>query len=217
MAGSLHLALVGALVLAVSGATQFLAVTWGAAPAPRRGPVVVQRWPVVAGAAPHVTAGREARVDPPMANVSSPMEEPLGRQLAITGRLVRERFDGCLGNHGSSLATWAVLRSADEEAGLSQRELAARMSIKSPTLVRHLDRMEHEGLIARARDEHDRRVVRVSLTPTGRRRYEALRGVAANLDAQLRSLLSPHEIETLEQVLPRIRERWHPDATKDGS
>ena len=168
---------------------------------------------------------RDARVlvtdriasDTQQANVSSPMEEPLGRQLAITGRLVRERFDGCLGNHGSSLATWAVLRSADEEAGLSQRELAARMSIKSPTLVRHLDRMEHEGLIARARDEHDRRVVRVSLTPTGRRRYEALRGVAANLDAQLRSLLSPPEIETLEQVLPRIRERWHPDPAQDGS
>lgn len=59
----LHLALAGALVLAVSGATQFLAVTWGAAPAPRRGTVVVQRWLVVAGAA-LVAVGREARVDP---------------------------------------------------------------------------------------------------------------------------------------------------------
>jgi MarR family transcriptional regulator for hemolysin len=144
------------------------------------------------------------------------MEEPLGRQLSITGRVVRERFDGCLGHYGSSLTTWAVLRSADDEAGLSQRELAARMSIESPTLVHHLDRMEHEGLIARTRDEHDRRIVRVSLTPTGRRRYTELRGVAANLDAQLRSLLSPHEIETLEQVLPRIRDRWHPDPTQDG-
>ncbi len=59
----LHLALVGALVLAVSGATQFLAVTWGAAPAPRRGAVVVQRWLVVAGAV-SIAVGREARVDP---------------------------------------------------------------------------------------------------------------------------------------------------------
>ena len=144
------------------------------------------------------------------------MEEPLGRQLAITGKLVRERFDCCLGHHGSSLATWAVLRSADDEAGLSQRELAARMSIESPTLVRHLDRMEHDGLIARTRDEHDRRVVRVSLTPTGRQHFEALRGVAEGLDAQLRALLSPKEIETLENVLPRIRDRWHPDETPDG-
>jgi len=144
------------------------------------------------------------------------MEEPLGRQLSITGRVVRDRFDACLGHHGSSLATWAVLRTAAEEPALSQRELAARMSIESPTLVRHLDRMEHDGLIERCRDDRDRRVVRVSLTPAGRQRHEQLRGVATGVDAQLRSLLSPHEIKTLEQVLPRIRERWHPDPTKNG-
>jgi len=81
------------------------------------------------------------------------MEEALGRQLAITGRMVRERFDGCLNEHGASLTTWAVLRSAHDEDGLSQRELASRMSIESPTLVRHLDRLEEEGLVVRRRDE----------------------------------------------------------------
>ena len=141
------------------------------------------------------------------------MEEPLGRQLAITGRMVRERFDGCLNEHGASLTTWAVLRSAEHEDGLSQRELASRMSIESPTLVRHLDRLEDEGLVVRRRDEQDRRVVRVGLTPAGHRRYAELRKVAANVDAQLRSLLDHDEIETLERALHRIREHWHPDAT----
>ena len=56
----------------------------------------------------------------------------------------------------------------------------------------------------------------MSLTPAGRRRFQQLRGVAQSVDAQLRSLLSDHEIKTLEQVLPRIRERWHPDPTRDG-
>jgi len=63
------------------------------------------------------------------------MEERFGRQLAITGRMVRDRFDGCLNAHGASLTTWAVLRSAEHEEGLSQRELASRMSIESPTHV----------------------------------------------------------------------------------
>jgi nitrite reductase (NO-forming) len=58
----LHLALAGGLVLAVSGATQFLAVTWGAAPAPRRGVVALQRW-LVAGGAVLVAAGRESALD----------------------------------------------------------------------------------------------------------------------------------------------------------
>lgn len=57
----LHLALAGALVLAVSGATQFLAVTWGAGPAPRRGPVAVQRWLAVAEAALVAVGTRRGR------------------------------------------------------------------------------------------------------------------------------------------------------------
>lgn len=55
----LHLALAGALVLAVSAATQFLAVTWGAAPPPPRSAVAWQRWLIGAGAV-SVVAGREA-------------------------------------------------------------------------------------------------------------------------------------------------------------
>jgi MarR family transcriptional regulator for hemolysin len=140
------------------------------------------------------------------------MEEPLGRELAVTGRQVRDRFDACLGQHGASLATWVVLRCAEREDGLSQRELARRVNIEGPTLVRQLDRMEHDGLVERCRDAVDRRVVRVCLTPTGRQRHAELVSVAATLDAQLRTLLTDDEIETLRRVLPRIRECWHPDA-----
>jgi DNA-binding MarR family transcriptional regulator len=145
------------------------------------------------------------------------MDEPLGRQLSITGKVVRERFDEYLHQHGASLATWAVLYSAEHEEGLSQRELAARVSIESPTLVRHLDRMEEEGLIARRRDDQDRRVIRIWLTAAGRRHHARLRDVAHTVDTQLRSLLSEDEVTTLEQVLPRIRECWHPAPTLDRS
>ncbi len=141
------------------------------------------------------------------------MEEPLGRQLSITGRVVRERFDAALIEHGASLTTWAVLRSAEHEDGLSQRELAARLSIESPTLVRHLDRLEDEGLVVRRRDDQDRRVVRIGLTAAGHRRFAELREVATSLDAQLRALLDHDEIEIVEHALLRIREQWHPDAT----
>jgi nitrite reductase (NO-forming) len=58
----LHLVLAGALVLAVSGASQFLAVTWGAAPAPPGRWVAAQRWLVAAGAVA-VAAGRESGTD----------------------------------------------------------------------------------------------------------------------------------------------------------
>ncbi len=58
----LHLFLVGALVTAISGATQLLAVTWSTAPAPPAGLAAAQRWTVAVGAI-GVAAGRELDID----------------------------------------------------------------------------------------------------------------------------------------------------------
>jgi hypothetical protein len=55
----LHLLFVGALLTAISGGTQLLAVTWSTAPAPPARAVAVQRALVVLGAA-GLAAGREA-------------------------------------------------------------------------------------------------------------------------------------------------------------
>jgi nitrite reductase (NO-forming) len=47
----LHLFLAGTVVLAISGASLLLTITWAAAPAPAPAPVMVQRWCVAVGAA----------------------------------------------------------------------------------------------------------------------------------------------------------------------
>ena len=145
------------------------------------------------------------------------MDQPLGRELASTGKVVRDRLDACLGRHGASLATWQVLRCAQLEEGLSQSELAQRMDIEGPTLVRHLDRLEQSGLVERCRDEHDRRVMRVCLTPAGRKRHAELVDVAAGFDRQLRALLDDREQATLRRLLGRIRDAFHPDSIDGGS
>ena len=55
----LHLFLVGGLLPAIAGATQLLAVTWSAAPAPRDRVASIHRWLIVAGVVA-VAAGRES-------------------------------------------------------------------------------------------------------------------------------------------------------------
>lgn len=145
------------------------------------------------------------------------VEEPLGRAVAYTGKVVSERFASYLGQHGSSLPTWLVLKTVGEEDGLSQRELASRIGIEGPTLVRHLDRIEADGLVARRRDERDRRIVRIGLTADGRRRHAELVDVMSKLDAELRSLLSERDVQVLERALRRIREEWFPQANSGRS
>ena len=50
------------------------------------------------------------------------------------------------------------------EEGLSQKELIERTRIEQSTMAEHLDRMERDGLIHRARDKQDRRVFRIFLS-----------------------------------------------------
>jgi MarR family transcriptional regulator, transcriptional regulator for hemolysin len=133
--------------------------------------------------------------------------ESTGRMLALTAKAVREWFDAHLAAHGGSLPMWIVLTHAvDHDGSPSQRELAARMGIGGATLVRHLDRFERDGLVLRRRDEHDRRITRIDITPAGRQRLAELAVVAAEVDREVHSLMSDEEATVLRSVLQRLRE-----------
>ena len=59
--------------------------------------------------------------------------------------------------------------------GLSLRELAAEERISAPALSGHVDRLEKAGLLARVRDEDDRRRVGLALTAEGERLLKRVR------------------------------------------
>ena len=149
--------------------------------------------------------------------VESKYDEFLGRHLALTHKVVHEWVDRVLAPHSASVTDWIVLKSLqrpEAAAGVSQRELAGWMGIEPPTVIRHLDRLESAGLVARRRDERDRRVVRVTMTAAGRRRFEQLAVVMSAADAELRSQLTSRELE----VLPRALEKLHAYASAaDGA
>jgi len=131
----------------------------------------------------------------------------MGRLLALTSKAVREWFDAHLASRGGSLPMWIVLTHAvDHDGSPSQRELAARMGIGGATLVRHLDRFEREGLLVRRRDEHDRRIMRIDITPAGRQRLSELAVVAAEVDREVYGLMSDEEALVLRSVLQRLRD-----------
>jgi MarR family transcriptional regulator for hemolysin len=92
--------------------------------------------------------------------------------------------------------------------GASQRELAGRMRIEPPTLVRHLDKLADDGLVQRRPDPEDRRVVRVVVTPKGRARLDSLHEVASEVDAELRSLLTEREVDVLGKALMKIHDHF---------
>ena len=59
-----------------------------------------------------------------------------------------------------------ILRGAGD-AGLACGQVGGRLVRHDPDVTRLMDRLEKRGLIARAREEQDRRVVRTRITPGG--------------------------------------------------
>ena len=136
------------------------------------------------------------------------MEPPLGRRLYLGQRAVADVLDARLNDQGASLWNWVLLREALLADGASQRELAHRMRIEPPTLVRQLDKLAADGLVERRPDPVDRRVVRVIVTAKVRARLHALDTVASQLDVELRALLTEREVDVLGKALMKIHDHF---------
>jgi MarR family transcriptional regulator for hemolysin len=131
-------------------------------------------------------------------------EVRLGRMLALAQKAVHELVDERLAEHGASLATWLVLHHAVVEPDLGQSQLAGRLYIEAPTLVRHIDKLEADGLLERRRDPRDRRVVRIRVTAAGVGAEARMRETVDGLNAELRALLGP-EHDAFARGLEKIR------------
>lgn len=85
--------------------------------------------------------------------------------------------------------------------GLSLRELAAAERISAPALSGHVDRLEKVGLIARVRDEGDRRRVGLALTEEGVRLLRRVRARRTTWLAERLRELEPDEVAAIEAAI----------------
>jgi len=131
--------------------------------------------------------------------------EPLSRQVVMTAKTIKALFEDALAEEGATLATWVVLNGVERGRWASQSGLARELRIEGATVTRHLDRLERDGLVERARDPEDRRQISVALTPAGKALHRRLRAVARRLDDRVCEGLTERDRSDLQRVLERIR------------
>jgi DNA-binding MarR family transcriptional regulator len=85
--------------------------------------------------------------------------------------------------------------------GLSLRQLAAEEGISAPALSGHVDRLENAGLIARVRDEEDRRRVGLTLTEDGERLLRRLRARRTTWLAERLRGLDDEDVAAIEAAI----------------
>jgi DNA-binding MarR family transcriptional regulator len=129
----------------------------------------------------------------------------LAMRILHAGSMVGDRIERSLEPVGLSLAKMGVLRhlaAAGESLPLGQ--LAERLSCVRSNVTQLVDRLEADGLVRRVPDPGDRRSVLATLTPEGRRSYEAGARAQAAAEAGLLAGLSPEEREQLAGLLERL-------------
>jgi len=102
-----------------------------------------------------------------------------------------------------------ILRGSGE--ALSCGEIAERMITRDPDITRLLDRLEKRRLVSRCREEKDRRVVLVRITPAGQK-------LLAELDPQVetanRNQLAHLGGEKLKTLIALLEEARHHQTRK---
>ena len=89
--------------------------------------------------------------------------------------------------------------------GMSLRELAAEERISAPALSGHVDRLEKAGLLARIRDEGDRRRVGLALTDEGERLLRRVRARRTTWLADRLRGLDDDELAAVEAAIEPLR------------
>jgi len=109
--------------------------------------------------------------------------------------------------HGLTATQYNVLRilRGAEPSGLPCSGIGERMISHDPDMTRLLDRMEKRGLITRARQSDDRRVVKTRISTAGLRLLKSLDQPVRELHARQFSHMPAARLKSLAELLEEVR------------
>lgn len=105
------------------------------------------------------------------------VERLLTAGIGITARAIEQTPEAT----DLTLLQWRVLVVAAEPSGIRIGELAAHLGVSVPSASRLVRRVEARELVSATRDDDDRRVTTVAVTPRGRRLVDAVVGARREL------------------------------------
>ena len=128
-------------------------------------------------------------------------EESLGYLCPVAFRRFARVLENGTLEHGISSGQWRFLRVLWEEDGIMQRELSRRVDMREPTTVVALRGLEKAGLIERKRDDQDKRVMRVYLTPEAKNLESVLMPYVVAVNERAKKGLNAEDLETVRRAL----------------
>ncbi|MFW2336473.1 MarR family winged helix-turn-helix transcriptional regulator [Ilumatobacter sp.] len=136
--------------------------------------------------------------------------------LMATADAIHAAYDRRLAPLNLNLTLASLLSYVSDFGPVSQTTVAEHLGQGRAVTGTHIDRLEHDGLVERRPDPHDRRVWLVAMTPSGADLVEAIADVDRVLRAELRTGISRADRQTLAATLIRLQQNLRPpDQTSD--
>lgn len=132
----------------------------------------------------------------------------LTRSIVLAARKWRKLANDRLREINQSQARWeTLLMLSFSERDVLQSEMARRLSIEGPTLVRMLETLAEEGFIERRQNPQDRRVKINTLTPKGHAAVRDIKRITDALRFEALHDISLEDMATTRRVLSAFMDR----------
>ncbi len=128
----------------------------------------------------------------------------IGYKVTRLARLMEDRLEKQIGEHGITRLMWCVLRGVGMEGVTTPSGLANYIGIARPAVSRLLKTMEQRGLLQRNGIDADGRVTEVHLTQEGRRKMDACHGLVRELNTHFSEKLEPRVYEDFMRTIDRL-------------
>ncbi|PKA40528.1 MarR family winged helix-turn-helix transcriptional regulator [Rhizobium sullae] len=129
------------------------------------------------------------------------LRRELIENIAAFSRKLRATFDSLVRQRNMTLPRARVFFTLNKKDGINQRELAERLELETPTLVRILDAMEAQGFLERRVAGSDRRAKEIYMTDAGRVVAGEVEDLAADVRARVVAGILENDLRTTLNVI----------------
>jgi DNA-binding MarR family transcriptional regulator len=108
--------------------------------------------------------------------------------------------------HDISTSIGFILLNIDEKLGTPATKIGPILGMESRSLTRMLKTLEEKGLIVRKGDSTDRRLVRIFLTPEGKKKREVSRLTVLEFNNNIRKNIPAEKLKVFFEVVDQINQ-----------
>lgn len=118
-----------------------------------------------------------------------------------SSKLLAETLDNEFRPYHITRSQWIALYYVYNHESITQKELADKMGIKEPSVVRLLQKLEADDLLFRASTIEDKRIKQLKLSSKGIKTYHELLPVVEHFKNYTVRGISEEDLQTFKQVL----------------